>query len=299
MTRTVRRLACELLERDRAEVGEGPAWDAATESLIWVDITAGTVRRTSASGERLATHAIGRHVGAALPAADGRLLLAVREGFALLDPSGTAEPLLEVEPDPSMRFNDAKCDPHGRAFAGTMPYVAKRGVACLYRLDTRPNLRATPVIEAMALSNGLAWSADGELMWVIDSGPGTVTAYAYDAEDGSLGGVVSSFRPRAGEDSMPDGMCIDDDGGLWIAVWGDGEVRRYTPTGRLDAVVELPVTQVTSCCFGGSGGDTLFITSAAFELTPAQLAEQPLAGSLFAVSPGATGRPATPWAGAP
>jgi sugar lactone lactonase YvrE len=291
MTATVRTLQAELLARDDADVGEGPAWDERTQTLVWVDITGATVRRSSPAGAPLANVPVGRHVGAALPTDGDRLLLAVRGGFALLAPDGTVEDLLEVEPDPSVRFNDAKCDPLGRAFAGTMAYDVRPGAGRLYRLDAGGE-RVTAVIDRMTLSNGLAWSADARTMWVIDSGPGTVTAYAYDPDACELGGRVARFEPEAPPGAMPDGMCIDDDGALWIAMWATGEVRRYTPHGALDTVVRLPVSQVTSCCFGG---DVLFITSARYQLGAQQLAAEPLSGSLFAVAPGVTGRPATPW----
>ena len=294
MTAAVRELDCDVLERDTAEVGEGPGWDESTQTLVWVDITGGSVRRTTAAGDRVATWPVGRHVGAALPTDGDELLLAVREGFALLGPDGGMEQLLEVEPDPSVRFNDAKCDPRGRAFAGTMPYEARPGAARLYRLEVGVAPRATPVIERMTLANGIAWSLDARTMWVIDSGPGTVTTYAYDPDTGELGALRGRFRPEAGEGCMPDGMCVDDDGKLWIAMWGAGEVRRYDPGGALEAVVRLPVSQVTSCCFGGPSHDILFVTSATYRLDERQLAREPLAGSVFAVSPGVTGPPATP-----
>lgn len=297
MTATVRTLDAHLLARDEAEVGEGPAWDERTQTLVWVDITQGEVRRSTAAGMPFTRVQVGTHVGAALPTDDDRLLLALRGGFGLLAPDGTVEELLEVEPDPAVRFNDAKCDPRGRAFAGTMAYALTPGAARLYRLDTGDGVRATAVLERMTLSNGLAWSADGGTMWVIDSGPRTVTAYAYDLDSGELGSVAARFEPEAPPPAMPDGMCVDDDGALWIAVWGAGEVRRYTPDGTLDTVVRTPVSQVSSCCFGGAAGDTLFITSARYELSPRRLAEEPLAGSLFAVAPGVTGRAAVPWGG--
>jgi sugar lactone lactonase YvrE len=295
VTAAARTLDADLLARHDAEVGEGPAWDESSQTLVWVDITGATVHRSDADGTPLASVAVGCHVGAALPAGDARLLLALRGGFGLLHPDGTVEDLLTVEPDPAVRFNDAKCDPLGRAFAGTMAYDLRPRAGRLYRLDTTGGVRATAVLDDMTLSNGLAWSADARTMWVIDSGPRTVTAYAYDADAGELGRVVTRFEPAAPPGALPDGMCIDDQGALWIAVWGAGEVHRYATDGTLDTVVRLPVSQVSSCCFGGSAGDVLFITSARHELSARRLAQEPLAGSLFAVAPGVTGRPAIPW----
>jgi sugar lactone lactonase YvrE len=285
MTRTI---SADLVDDAGARLGEGPAYDAARDRLVWVDILGKRVHVCDRSGRRVATHDVGRHVGAALPAADGTILLAVREGFATLDAGGGVRPLLDVLGDrPELRFNDGKCDPAGRAFAGTMAYEETPGAASLYRLDPGP--AATPVLDGLTISNGLGWSPDGTVMYVTDTPRRAVDAFDYDPATGSLSGRRPAVRPEGA--GFPDGMCTDDDGALWVALWGGHAVRRYTPAGRLDAEVRLPVPYVTSCCFVG---DTLFVTTAqghGGEPVP------PHAGGLFAVRPGFTGPPATPWAG--
>ncbi|MFB7953272.1 SMP-30/gluconolactonase/LRE family protein [Streptomyces sp. NPDC056045] len=285
----------ELVLRSNADVGEGPAWDAARQRLVWVDVTGCAVHTFDPVGGVDRAVDVGTHVGAAVPAGDDGLILAVRDGLAMLSPDGDVRMVAEVEADlPGNRMNDAKCDPSGRLWAGTMPYEAEPGAAALYRYDGRSVAR---VLTGVTLSNGLGWSPDGTVMYHIDSGAQRVDAYDFDPATGEPCShrVVVTIDPAEG---MPDGMTVDDDGCLWVALWGGGTVRRYTPDGVLDRIVRLPVTQVTSCAFGGPGGDVLYVTSAAYRLTPGELTAQPLAGSIFAVEPGTTGRPATPFQGA-
>ena len=285
MTRT---LAAELVDDAGAQLGEGVAYDAVHDRLTWVDILRGRVFVCERGGRCLATHEVGRHVGAAMPAADGQILLAVREGFALLDDAGAVRPVLDVlGDDTGMRFNDGKCDPAGRAFAGTMAYAETRGVAALYRLDPGPS--ATRIVAGLSISNGLGWSPDGAVMYVTDTPVGAIDAFDYDLPTGTVSARRPAVRPSGG--GWPDGMCVDNEGALWSAFWGGNAVRRYTPDGRLDTIVTLPVPYVTSCAFVD---DTLVVTTAkghGGEPVP------PLAGGLFAVRPGVTGPPATPWAG--
>jgi sugar lactone lactonase YvrE len=290
----VRTLAAEAVLDVRADVGEGPAWDAARDRLVWVDITAGKVHVYDPVAGTDQAHDVGRHVGAAVPTVDSRLLLAVPDGLALLD--NTVRMVAEVEADrPGNRMNDAKCDPQGRLWAGTMPYEHEPGAAGLYRFD---GVAVEKVLSGLTLSNGLGWSPDGTVMYFIDSGTQRVDAFHFDGGEGAISGrrTVVEIDPAEG---MPDGMTVDHDGCLWVALWGGGQVRRYTPSGRLDAVVELPATQVTSCAFGGRRSDVLYVTSAAYRLTPEQLSAQPRAGNLFAVEPGVAGPAATPFTGTP
>jgi sugar lactone lactonase YvrE len=281
-----RTLTAELVDDAGARLGEGVTYDAVRDRLIWIDILGGLVHVCDREGRRLATHAVGRHVGAAMPAADGQILLAVREGFALLDDAGDVRMVVDVLGDRTdLRFNDGTCDPAGRAFAGTLAYDEAPGVATLYRLDPGP--RATPVVDGLSISNGLGWSPDGTVMYVTDTPVRAIDAFDFDAATGSLSGRRPAVRPEG--EGFPDGMCVDDEGAVWAAFWGGHGVRRYTPDGRLDTVVRLPVPYVTSCAFVG---DTLFVTTAkghGGEPVP------PLAGGLFAVRPGIGGPPATPW----
>lgn len=285
-------IKAEPVLRIRADVGEGPAWDAARERLIWVDITACAVHFLDHATGRDQVVDVGTHVGAAVPAEGGDLLLAVRDGIARLSAEGTVRMVADVEADiPGNRMNDAKCDPSGRFWAGTMPYEDGEGAAALYRYDGRSVAR---VLDEVTLSNGLGWSPARDVMYHIDSRTQRVDAYDYDDATGEIRSRRTVVEIPA-SDGMPDGLTVDDDGCLWVALWGAGIVRRYTPAGALDRVVRLPVTQVTSCAFGGPRGEVLFVTTAAHRLDPGQLAAEPLAGSVFAVEPGITGRPATPF----
>jgi sugar lactone lactonase YvrE len=281
----------------RLELAEGPVWDARAGQLIWVDILDGAVYQGDLHADAPAQRTdVGTHVGAALPSTlAGEMLLCVREGFARRNlETGESEPVASPLADrPLSRFNDAKVGPDGRAFGGTMPYRARDEPAALYRLGPGPHAR--PVIDGLTLSNGLGWSPDGHRMYLIDSGTATVLTCDYDVTDGTLGAVRPLIEFDLPDGSMPDGMCIDDAGCLWIAIWGSGELRRYSPDGQLDRQMTLPVSQPTSVCFAGARGDTLIITSASYGLAPHALASEPHAGSLFAFDPGVTGRPATLW----
>jgi sugar lactone lactonase YvrE len=261
--------------------------------LVWVDIFPGIVFVTSASGERLASFEIGHPVGSAMPAEDGGWLLADATGFTMLGPGGHTAPLLPLLADrPDLRFNDAKCDPQGRAWAGTIESAMAPGTGTLYRLDPGPV--ATPVLDGLTVSNGLGWSPDGRTMWFADSAVRFIRAFEYEGDSGHLGPgrPAVQLQETAGK---ADGLCVDDEGCLWVGLWGGGAVHRYTPDGRLDTIVRVPASQVTSCAFGGPRGSTLFVTTARIGLGDDALRTEPLAGGLFVVEPGVTGPAATPW----
>ena len=281
-----------VVDRAAAQVGEGPAWDTALERLAWVDITAGLVHLSSTDGSRESID-VATHVGAVLPAAGGGWLLAVRRGLARLARDATVTDLVDLHAQrPQLRCNDAKCDPAGRAFVGTMAYDQTPGAASLYRVDPGP--RATTVLDRLTIANGLGWSRDGSVMWFIDSATQRVNRYRYDLDSGQLGPVQDSIEVPAAA-GMPDGMCVDDQGCAWVGLWGGSAVHRYTPDGRLDTVIQTPASQITSCAFGGLDQRTLFITSATHQMSAGALAAEPLAGALFAVDVGVSGPPAVPW----
>jgi sugar lactone lactonase YvrE len=280
----------------RAELGEAPTWDVAEQRLIWVDITPGRVHRFDPSTGRMESFEVGEPVGAAVPAASGRLALATDSGFALLDPTtGSIEPVAAVEADRhDTAMNDGKCDRAGRFWAGTRDVEGRRLLGSLYRLD--PDHRVVRVVPEVILSNGLAWTADGRAMYYIDSVTYGIDVFDIDPDVGD----VSRRRrlvdlPR--EWGLPDGMTIDAEGFLWVAFWGGGTVRRLAPTGELMSVVGLPVTQVTSCAFGGPDLSDLYVTSARGGLSLADLRDQPSAGGLFLVRPGVRGLPERSFAG--
>lgn len=289
----VRTLRASLLADARASLGEAPLWDAARQVLVWVDILAGTVNLTTADGITSTAFDIGRPVGAAMPAAAGGWLLADAQGFTTLSEAGVASPLLEFLADvDDTRFNDAKCDPRGRAWAGTITSSMSPGSGTLYRLDAGPT--ASPVLDGLTVSNGLGWSPDARTLWFADSADSAIRGFDYDPEEGRLGPRCAAIELQ-GTPGKADGLCVDDDGGVWVGIWGGGAVHRYAPGGRLDTVVEVPAAHVTSCAFGGSDGSTLFITTARAGRSTDALAGEPHAGGLFVVEPGAAGPPATPW----
>ena len=292
----VRHLTAELFDDVGAALGEGPSWDQRTEELVSVDILGGRVFLHDAAGNPTATFDVGGHVGAALPAEAGGWLLVRAEGFSHLLRDGSLRPVLAIQSDPELRFNDAKCDPHGQALAGTMRYDETAGSGALYRLEVNPgNGASAPAVVArvllaqVGLSNGLGWSAAGDTLYFIDSLARSVTCYAY-RPDAALGAPrqVVAIEPALG---LPDGLCVDDDGALWVALFGGAAVHRYRPDGRLDTVVHVPVARTTSVTFGGVAGDRLFITTAGGD----GRGEVRGAGGLWSVDPGTSAPPATPW----
>jgi sugar lactone lactonase YvrE len=221
---------------------------------------------------------------------------AEREGFAVAVSDGFGlfadDRLMLVDralPEASRRMNDAACDSQGRLWAGSTHVDFAPGGGALHRWDGG---RSTVVDSGFTLPNGMGWSPDDTTMYLIDSVEHTVLAAEFRADDGWVGAFDQAFAVEGG---LPDGMCVDLDGCLWIAVWGGSEVRRYSPGGELLARVAMPVEKPSSCCFGTDG--TLFITSASADLSEAELAEQPLAGSVFAVSTSARGVPVRSFAG--
>jgi sugar lactone lactonase YvrE len=279
-----------------ADVGEGPCWDAAKRVVRFVDISPGLVYRYDPSDGSVDSRALGQEVSAVIPRTQGGLVVAMRDGIAFVDErDGTLDLVAPIElENPGNRMNDAKCDPAGRLWAGTMAFDFAPGAAALYRIA--PDLSFVKVLEGVTISNGLGWSPDGDVMYYVDSGKYSVDAFDYDGANGEIANRRELIR-FAPEDGMPDGMAVDADGHLWIAFFHAAAVRRYTPQGRLDRQIRLPVALVTSVTFGGDDLRDLYITSAAYELSAEQLAEQPHAGATFVCRPGVEGQPTVPFAG--
>jgi sugar lactone lactonase YvrE len=280
-----------------AACGECPGWWAERSRLTWVDAPRGEVHLFDpATG--LDTHVTLDHdVGAVAPRSSGGLVAAVADGFAFVDPdTGAATPVATVSIDPPGRMNDGQCDPFGRFWAGTLAHGMVPGAGSLYRLD--PDGTVTRVLDDVTCSNGMAWSADGATMYYVDS-----LRYAVDAFTVTPHGALADRRTfvavggEAEGGAGPDGVAIDADGCLWVAVWGAGEVRRFTPAGVLDVVVRVPAPYVTSCAFGGPGLDVLYLTSAASPMGDGGPQLPAPSGSLFACRPGPSGLPARTFAG--
>ena len=226
----------------------------------------------------------------------------------MLDEAGKVSPFVRIHADPAaVKLNDGKCDPLGRLWVGTQPHDFSPGRCALYRIDTDGTV--TTMLEQVGLSNGLDWSPDGATFYYIDSMSRTVDAFDFNAQRGSISNRRAIITIPAGEGGF-DGMAVDREGCLWVAVFGASEVRRYGPDGALLASVAISAPAVTSCAFGGVDGGDLLITSASIRLPEgvvriigcsAELAETsataPGAGGLFVCRPGVTGRPPTPFAG--
>lgn len=275
-----------------ALLGEGPIWDARRQRLIWIDIFGQTVHIADPDGRLRQSLSVPVMPGTAIPADDGRILLATEDGFALLDDSGGLEILGdELAQMPDHRFNDGKTDPAGRVVVGTLSLSGRPNSSALFAWDPVAGLRS--LVAGVSLSNGLGWSPDGATMYYVDTPSGRVDAFDYDVESGT----VSRRRPFAVIDGpgAPDGLTVDDDGGVWVAEYGGGRVIRFAPDGRTDATVVVPAPHVTSCCFGGDGGATLFITTASIDIPPEERHRRPAAGMLHRADVGRTGPAATPW----
>jgi sugar lactone lactonase YvrE len=281
----------------RNNLGEGAIWHARTSRLYWVDIAGHTVHSYEPASGRTRTALVGESVGTVVPTRRGEVLIALQRRFAFLDLAHArltpfpVEPLLPVD----QRFNDGKCDADGRLWVGSMGCTVTPGDGRLWCLD--PALRAEPRRHNLTIPNGIAWSREGLTLFHIDSVSRRVETFDFSPVDGSLANprTLREFAPDAG---APDGMTLDSEGHLWIALWDGWRVVRIdSTTGATLAEIELPVQRPTSCAFGGPALDTLYITSARHGLTCAELDRQPLAGSLFATAPGVAGLSAHEFAG--
>ncbi len=279
-----------------AEVGESPVWDTERGELLWVDIPRGLVHRLDPATGRDVPLPVGQPVGAVALRASGGLVLALRDGFGLLDYGSREVSIVQgVETDlPGNRMNDGKCDRAGRFWAGTMAVDETPYAGALYRLDT--DLRVRQVVPDATMPNGLDWSPDERTLYYVDTFDQGIDIFDYDPEQGALANRrrLVDIEPA---DGLPDGLTVDSEGFLWVALWGGSAIRRYAPDGRLDMVVELPVTQVTSCTFGGADLDELYVTTASEGLQGEDLRRQPLAGGVFRLRPGIQGRPPRMFAG--
>jgi sugar lactone lactonase YvrE len=268
-------------------LAEGPLWDARAGGLYWVDIPAGRVHfLDEADGHR--RWDVGQPVGAVVARQSGGLVLAARDGFFAFDPvTGQTSCLAAVEAgNPENRMNDGACDRAGRFWAGTMAQDEHDGAGALYRLD--PSHKVVQIIEGITVSNGIGWSLDERLMYYADSPTRRVDVFDYDPAAGTASNR-RQFAVIEVDGAVPDGLIVDAEGGVWVALWGGSALHRYTPDGRLDQVIGFPSLNVTKCAFGGAGLDVLYVTAAA---GPGE-AE----GALYRCAPGVTGLPANPYRG--
>ncbi|MFE7899995.1 SMP-30/gluconolactonase/LRE family protein [Streptomyces sp. NPDC057424] len=277
----------EVAVRAEAELGEGPTWDAAAGRLLWIDILGCRLHTYDPATGRRGVRRTEQHIGAVKPRAGGGLVLNLRDGIGLLDPDGGFR-WLHHEPVPGHRANDAAVAPDGALWAGTMRYDEAPGGGALSRVTGDGTVDV--VLDDVAVSNGTGWSPDGRLMYYIDSPTRRVDVFDY--ADGRISGrrTLAEIEESAG---FPDGLTVDAEGCVWVALWQGSAVRRYTPDGGLDRVIELPVPLVTACAFGGDGLTDLYVTTARVGLTEPSA----LAGSLFVVPGAGKGLAQPPFAG--
>lgn len=277
-----------------AEVGEGPIWLAEEGALLFVDITRGLAYRFFVSTGAIETCQLGQHVGAIVPRESGSFLVAAQQGIGVWDWGSEMTITNPIEADkPENRFNDAKCDPAGRLWAGTMSYEMSAGAANLYMVSA--GFESVKQLSNLTISNGMAWSADSTKMYFIDSPTQSVDLMDFDLESGAISNR-RSFCKVESSDGFPDGMTIDSEDCIWVAIFGSGTVRRYSPDGDWIATIETMAPQVTSCCFGGPNLEDLYITSAALKLVDGDVMP-PGAGALFSCSTGVRGTPTAKFAG--
>lgn len=263
----------------RAGLGEGPRWDHRRGQLLWVDILRAQVHRYDPATGDDTSESAPQHVGAVAPRASGGLVLSLRDGVACSDGAGSWWWLAHL-PEDGVRANDAAVDARGRLWAGTMRYDKRPGGGTLRRVD--PDGTVTDVLGSVTISNGIAWSPDGGLMYYVDTPTRRIDVFDFDAD----AGAISARRPLTaveGGPGTPDGLTVDADGCVWVALWAGGEVRRYTPQGRLDRAVRFPVSRTTACTFGGSSLTDLYVTTAREGLDESGLAREPQAGALFVI----------------
>lgn len=266
----------------RAQCGEGPYWDTVTQTVLWVDIVGKQVLRTRIGGETVAAD-YPQMVGAAAPRVGGGIVAAVESGFVLMDAEGVVTDTITVL-QPPLRMNDAKVDPAGRYWAGSCAMDFTPGRGALWRLDE--NLNAELVLPGLTLPNGIGWSPDGTQMYFVDTMTKQLFVANFDPQRSQLIDeprvIADGFRNHA------DGLCVDTDGNIWLAEYGNAAVHQLSPTGTKLRTVQMPTSQPTSCAFVGSDLKTLWVTSACADISADQ---DPTAGSIFEIHDhGATGQ---------
>jgi len=268
-----------------ALLGEGAYWHHARQELWWIDIENGQLHIFNPTDSSLQTHQMGRRIGTVVPDKKGDAVVALQDGiFRYRFDNQSLELLAAPEKDkPNNRFNDGKCDPKGRLWAGTMAINASGKNGALYCLEA--NGKIVKKIDGVGISNGIVWTADASQMYYIDTPTGEVRAYNYDAATGNI--RFNRVAVRVPKDAgHPDGMAIDTEDMIWIALWEGGCVMRYNPvTGKpLLKILTPGAWRVTSCAFGGKQLNELYITTASIGLSKEEKQHYPNSGHLFKVT---------------
>jgi sugar lactone lactonase YvrE len=269
--------------------GEGPVFSPGWGGLRLVDMFAGDVLTLDAAGAVSRRH-VDTIAAALRPRVGGGAVIAVERGFALLDAEGSLTRLPEVWSDPTVRMNEGGTAPDGSFYCGSMAYDQRTGAGSLYRLAADGTVSVA--LPRVTVSNGLGWSPDGSQAYYNDTPTGRIAVFDWAPDTGLTG--MRTFATVPAEDGSPDGLTVDSDGGVWVALYGGGAVRRYSAQGDLDEIIEVGAERVTACTFGGKDLKRLYITTSREGLEPD---EDPLAGSVFTAVPGVSGLPVTPFAG--
>jgi sugar lactone lactonase YvrE len=282
-------LKAEQLTDPVAYHGEAPVWSETWGGLRWVDMLDGDVLSLGPDGSIERRH-VDDIAAIVRPRRSGGAVLGIERGFALEEADGAITRLGDLWTGGDVRMNEGGCDPDGRFYCGSMAYDKRPGGGALYRLD--PDGEVTVVLEGVTISNGLDWSPDTSVAYYVDTLTYEVSLFDYDTERGLTGRrTFVEFHPEQGG---PDGLVVDSEGGVWVALFGGSAVHRYQPNGELDEIIDVEARQVTACTFGGPALDRLYITTSRENLAPD---DDPLAGSLFTAVPGVTGLPVRAYAG--
>ena len=278
----------------KAILGEGPVWSDADSALWWVDPRRPSINRLDPQSGNNRCWEMPDWVGSIAPARSG-LLCATRTGFARFHPtSGEITGIIDVLDDPDLRMNDGKCDPQGRFWVGSLDSTRAAPNGRLFCLDRTLTVNEQPF--GYTVYNGSAWNLDGTVMYTADSWRRQIYRHVFDGESGQIA-APECFAVIDTAAGVPDGAAIDAEDHLWSVNFDGWRISRYTPSGRVERVVHLPVQRPTSCAFGGEKLDTLFVTSARVRLSDRELSEQPLAGAIFALDVGVFGHATSHFAG--
>ena len=271
-------------------LGEGPLWDRRTQLLYWLDIARNELHCFDPNTTQHRLWHLSETVCSLGLLGETSFIAAWKNGFGTVElPSAEFSPLsVSFKPAQNTMFNDGKVDRQGRFWAGTKDLVEQTALGSLYRLDGDGLVKEMD--HGFTVSNGMAWSLDNKILYFTDSPARTIYRYDFDPITGDISNR-QPFAIIATDAGYPDGLTIDSEGYLWGAHWGGWRITRYKPTGDIDRVIQMPVEQPTSCCFGGKDLDILFITSASRDLTAEQLSRGPQAGALFSLNPGVKGLP--------
>ncbi len=281
---------------EQTHLGEGIRWDARREEMLAVDILQGHVARGRVDDdgclELVRRYQLPETVGMVAPVeGDDGWLVGTGRSFAHVALDGTERIIAEVAPA-GTRMNDGACDPQGRFWGGTLADDHHEGGAALYRLERDGHVEM--MLDGLTISNGIGWSPDGQTMYLVDSGPRVIHAFAFDGDQGTIsaGRIIVTVPEDLG---APDGMTVDSAGDLWVAIYGGGQVHRYAPDGSLRQVLTAPARQCTCCAFGGPGLHHLYVTTATEGWTSEQRRADSAAGLIYRFDTDATGRAAAPF----